>query len=998
MKKNADKINIFLAKVDEALVLPLSDFHKLKIILRHTLKALNADRCWLLYPCDPTAESYLVPIEETTPDYPGANILKAYTPTNPICQHVSEDAKLAEAVVYNVKAASEPALQEGYEFFKIQSQMGCKIEPNDTKAWCIGVHHCAQATDYSGDDKALLVAVSKRIKTSLNHLLHIPSLINAAELSTEMFDNNSLAQAIYNNKLNIVYANRAYCELNGRDLRDIINHQGTEFLAKTDHTPYLQFFDSIDETGIGIMPKLMKETGSGKIFYTETHGHSISYNGEMHYLITSKDITQEMEAQLALSESLDVQHAVLEASDDGVLVEDINRHVIAINQNFYSTFDITPPKSDVINTLDLLKKGMPIVRNSGEISPLVQSLAANSAEKNTATIYLNNGTVLKMDSFPLVHKDNISGRVWYFKNITEEFNARSSLENSLDIQRAITEASDDGMLVEDTNRNIITVNQVFVDTFQITQSTNELKSISALEALSLGAPFISNIEEIGSLVNNISASSKETVNALLYLTDGSVLDMNSFPLIRGDDVHGRVWYFKDITEKHKLAHKLSFEATHDPLTKLMNRRGFDEILKNTIETVQQSNDTHALLYLDLDHFKIINDTSGHAAGDIALIEISKLIGSLLRKADLLARVGGDEFCILLNNCTLTGAKDIGEKIRQAVDEYIFTWGDKDYNLGVSIGIISLDVTVNSYEEALNFADTSCYLAKEEGRNRIHIHTTSDQAVMQRLQQGNIVSQIQDALRANRFCCYVQKICTTKTASLTTDCEPCNYEVLVRMLDEKGNIIAPYQFLPPAERYKLMHNIDHWVINNSIQEMATIQDYFGWLSINLSGQTIANEDTYQIIVDAIEASGMAANKLCFEITETAAISNPKVGIEFLEKLQALGCKIALDDFGTGLSSYEYLKKLPADILKIDGQFIKNMLDDELDLAMVKSINEIGHLMGKETVGEFVENADILNKLQELGIDYAQGYHLHVPCSMQSVLDEYLPNDIKANLNR
>ena len=1000
MNKNLISRNArLLEDVEQTLLLPLAEHHKLKLIFRKTLESLGADRCWLMYPCEVNAERYLIPIEETTTDYPGANQLKAYSPLSPICNQVAEEALASpDPVDYTLYSEDIPELGDIYKQFNIQAQLGCVVPSKTGNKWAFGVHHCANKYDYSVEDKKLLSAVADKIQHAVGQLLDIPSLINAAELSSEILDKSPLAQVIYNKERKIVYANDIYCIMNERQISDIIEQPGKQYVAKENASLFDQFFDNIEANGHASISGV-KITGTGKKFHTENTGSIITYNGDTHYLITSKDVTYELATQQALNESLDIQNAIFEASNDGLLVEDVNRHVIAINQNFYTFFDISPPDTSPIETLQLLATGIPVIKNADEVGPIVTQLTPTSNERSMHTFSLTNGTILKMDSFPLIHNAVIKGRVWYFKNITELTHSTQQLENALDIQSAIMEASDDGLLVEDSNRDIISVNEIFLNTFGIKLSKNEIVKTSSLDALKIGIPSVTNAEDIDGIVTSVSASSREKITALIHLNNGSVLDMTSFPLLRDKAIHGRVWYFKDITEKYKLNSKLSFEATHDTLTKLTNRRGFDEVLKDTIEEIDTSNATHALLYLDLDQFKIINDTSGHAAGDIALIEVSKLINNLLRKADLLARVGGDEFCILLNNCSLTVASDIGEKIRHALDEYIFTWEDKEYDLGISIGIISLDVTVNSYEEALKLADTSCYLAKEEGRNRIHVHTTSDQAVMQRLQQGNIVSKIQDALRTNRFNCYLQKICRTKTSAAGIGCTPCNYEVLVRMLDEKGDVIAPYHFLPPAERYKLMHKIDHWVINDSIQQMATIQEHFGWLSINLSGQTIANDATYQVIVDAIESSGMAVNKLCFEITETAAISNPQMGIKFLEKLQDLGCKVALDDFGTGLSSYEYLKKLPADILKIDGQFIKNILHNELDLAMVRSINEIGHLMGKETVGEFVENADILDKLQEVGVDYAQGYHLHTPCSMQTVINKHLPAiAAKASLNR
>lgn len=402
--------------------------------------------------------------------------------------------------------------------------------------------------------------------------------------------------------------------------------------------------------------------------------------------------------------------------------------------------------------------------------------------------------------------------------------------------------------------------------------------------------------------------------------------------------------------------------------------------------VDGNNKSHALLYLDLDHFKIINDSCGHGAGDIALIEITQLLAQTLRSDDILARVGGDEFCILLNNCLPESAQRVAEQVRQAIGRFTFTWEEKDYGIGVSIGIVSIDSTITSYEDALKLADTSCYLAKEEGHNRIHTHTSADQAVLLRLQQNNVISQIYNAFKTDKFSCYVQKICAVDKVSHADNSTLCNYEVLIRMRDEDDYVIPPNLFLPAAERYKLIYKVDHWVIQDAISKMARIQDKFNWVSINLSGQTIIHESTFDIISSTIKTSGMDPRKVCFEVTETAAISNPQQGIAFLNKLTQLGCLVSLDDFGTGLSSYEYLKQLPAHILKIDGQFIKNMLDDELDLAMVKSMNEIAHIMEKKTIAEFVENKEIFNKLIEMGVDYAQGYYLDTPKDINTLFND------------
>ncbi|MEH6504110.1 MAG: EAL domain-containing protein [Cycloclasticus sp.] len=977
-----------LTEIKAALGLPISEYQRLKFILELVREAYHVDRCWLLYPCDPEADKYIIPLEAHTDNYPGVSQLKNYHQAHPVLQQICKaTSQTNDAVVFDI-STSESELQKSYLKFNVKAQLACRIQIKTLRNehWALGLHHCEHEHQWSHAEKELLAKITRLILPQLDTLLDITSLLNNMASATEVIDNSPMAQVIYNMDRRIVYANEKYLQLNERSLDEVINTTPRKYFTKKDLIKYDNFFDTVLSSGKAVA-SASKKRGDGELITVENTGSLIRFLGKKHYLLACKDITEETETLKALETSLEIQQAIMETSDDGIAVEDVNRKVITINQNFFDYFNISPSYlSDIQHsTLALLKAALPVVKNSAEIGEMVSELTANSSKKASASIYLNNGTILDMMAFPLFYKGMVHGRVWYFKDITEKINSTKALQSSLDIQHAIMEASDDGMLVENVNREVITVNQTFIDTFKIDQKLTGNIGVPTLEVLESGSAVIDNIKEISDLIVSLKPTIDTKSTALIYLLNGSILDMSSFPLIHEGSTQGRVWYFKDITEKVKLTQKLSFEATHDPLTKLMNRRGFDDELQNTIESIKQNDAFHALLYLDLDRFKMINDSCGHGAGDIALIQISELLMKHLRSSDVLARVGGDEFCILLKNCTADTAKKIAEKIRRYVDKFDFEWDGKVYDLGVSIGIIVLDETVTTYEEALKLADTSCYLAKEEGRNRIHFHTLADQAVLLRLQQNNIISQIQNALNTDRFVCYIQKICHVEHAIKNKHCGLCNYEVLVRMLDEVGNIIPPNVFLPAAERYKLIYKIDHWVIQHAIAAMATVQDKFNWFSINLSGQTIGHEFSFDIIKEAIETSGIPPHKICFEVTETAAITNPEFGLEFLNKLRELGCLVALDDFGTGLSSYEYLKKLPADILKIDGQFVKNMLDDELDFAMIKSINEIAHIMGKETIAEFVENADILNKLLEIGVDYAQGFHLDTPKPLSSLLN-------------
>ncbi|HIL93041.1 MAG TPA: PAS domain S-box protein [Cycloclasticus sp.] len=535
-----------LQRVDQTLALPLADYHKLKLVLRDTLTALNADRCWLMFPCVANAEQYLVPIEETTADYPGANRLKLYTPANPLFADVARNILTSKEPVSFDFNNMPPQVRDIYSEHHTQSQLACQITTDNSDCWGFGVQHCAQHRDYSEGDKELLSAVAKRIKSTLGNLLDIPNLINAAGLSSEILDNSPLAQVIYNLDHELVYANAAYCKMNQRSLKELIGQHRKQGLGKREQYLFNQFLDTIQANGQAFAHS-EKVTGTNKTIHVENNGSSILYGGEKHSLIASRDVTEEKETKLALIDSLAVQHATFEAIDDGVLVEDIDRNVIAINQNFYRFFNTSRPTTDSIHTLDLLKAGIPAIQNIDKIAPLVVGLLPTSMERNLSTIYLISGLVLEMNSFPLIHKNEVKGRVWYYKDVTERLKTQAALENSLVMLRAISQASDDGLLVEDLNRNVISANPVFVETFKLSQQALEQEHTASLDLFALTMPLISNAEEIACIVSEASPSSEDKINVLLHLHDGDVLDIKSFPLIHDESIQGRVWFFKNVT-------------------------------------------------------------------------------------------------------------------------------------------------------------------------------------------------------------------------------------------------------------------------------------------------------------------------------------------------------------------------------------------------------------------------------------------------------------------
>ncbi|TDJ17087.1 MAG: EAL domain-containing protein [Gammaproteobacteria bacterium] len=447
---------------------------------------------------------------------------------------------------------------------------------------------------------------------------------------------------------------------------------------------------------------------------------------------------------------------------------------------------------------------------------------------------------------------------------------------------------------------------------------------------------------------------------------------------------GAVVSWRDLTETHTLSEKLSYQASHDALTGLVNRREFEQRLRHLIDLARQENTEHALCYLDLDQFKVINDTCGHVAGDELLRQLGMLLPEQVRKGDTLARLGGDEFGVLMERCSITQATRVANALLDAVRNLQFHWGDKTFNIGVSIGVVPIDETSESITEVLSTADSACYAAKDGGRNQIHVYREDDIKIAERQGEMRWVARIQNALDDDRFELYAQPIVSVAAP----DSAPVHYEVLLRMQDERGKIVLPGAFLSAVERYNLSARLDNWVIQNAFEwlvEHPMCMQELDLLSINLSGHSLGDSQLMGHIIERFKEGRIPPEKICLEITETAAITNLTNATRFIRMLKEWGCRFALDDFGSGLSSFAYLKNLPVDFLKIDGLFVKDILDDAIDYAMVKSINEIGHVMGKKTVAEFVDSEAILSSLKVIGVDYAQGYAVGKPRPLDRILD-------------
>lgn len=451
------------------------------------------------------------------------------------------------------------------------------------------------------------------------------------------------------------------------------------------------------------------------------------------------------------------------------------------------------------------------------------------------------------------------------------------------------------------------------------------------------------------------------------------------------ELDGVIIVLRNVTETRILNHQLKYQATHDALTGLLNRIEFESLTEKIIKESNNSSQSHGLCYVDIDQFKVINDTCGHQAGDELLKQLAALLKGGLKDNDIVSRLGGDEFGILIRDCEIEEAEQVVDTLREGINSQRFIWDNKSFNMSISAGLVVLNSHTGSLADLFSAVDSACYAAKEQGRNRVHVYKEDDLVISTMEGEMHWVHRINKALEENRFKLFYQTIIPLRANNNEASC----CELLVRMISEDGEIISPMSFIPSAERYNLMSSVDKWVIKEAIRiiskSIGVLTESNFHFAVNLSAQSISDKTFLGFIQDQLDESGLSPSLFCFEITETTAILNLSAAQEFISTLRGLGCGFSLDDFGSGLSSFEYLKNLPVDYLKIDGAFVKNLVNDRVDKAMVQSINQVGHVMGIKTIAEFAENEKIINILQIIGVDFAQGYGVSRPVEFISVAE-------------
>ncbi|VAW87751.1 diguanylate cyclase/phosphodiesterase (GGDEF & EAL domains) with PAS/PAC sensor(s) [hydrothermal vent metagenome] len=556
----------------------------------------------------------------------------------------------------------------------------------------------------------------------------------------------------------------------------------------------------------------------------------------------------------------------------------------------------------------------------------------------------------------------------------ENEHAQDALFKEKELAEVTLHSIADGVITTDVQGKIEYMNEVAEHFTGYSSSDAFNKKITAIFSVfdaSTGKALKAELNEIATtpkdeLKNlNLTLNNRNGEHYSIHLTASSIRN-------RDGDVIGAVIVFRNVTQERRMAKLLSHQASHDALTGLLNRREFEDQLEASLKSSNHQSLGDVLCYIDLDQFKVVNDTCGHVVGDKLLKQVTSLLRAKIRTSDILARLGGDEFGLILFNCDLDKAMEITSSLHNSLKESRFVWEDRTFNVGASMGLVNINKEIGSASDLLSAADSACYMAKDKGRNRICVYTITDKELSIRQGEMHWAHKIHDAFENHRFQLYRQLILPIQKKQA-----PTHYEVLIRMRDANGELISPMAFIPAAERYSLMPSIDRWVLSTAVARIALEQDNDLIYNINLSGKSISDEGFLKFATQEIINSGVSAGQICFEITETAAIIDLSSAVAFMHELKALGCKFALDDFGSGLSSFCYLKNLPVDYVKIEGAFVKDMLGDEVDRVMVSSIVQISHVMDIETIAEFVESLAIKQTLIAMGVDYAQGYALERP---------------------
>jgi diguanylate cyclase (GGDEF)-like protein/PAS domain S-box-containing protein len=602
--------------------------------------------------------------------------------------------------------------------------------------------------------------------------------------------------------------------------------------------------------------------------------------------------------------------------------------------------------------------------------PFIRASGEHIWVRAVGNVELENGQVVRL--------------VGAFQDVTAARRMRRELAEQHELLRVTLQSIGDAVITTDATGKVVWLNPA---AGRMTGwSSPEAKGLPLQQVFRILSEYTRHpVENLVANCLEQVASVKSAPPTVLVSRQGTEFGIeDSASPIRNDsgDVLGVVLVFRDVTEQRRLAGEMSYRASHDTLTGLVNRTEFESRLQWVLEKARDQDTQNAMLYIDLDQFKLVNDSCGHAVGDELLQRVGKLLGESIRGHDTLARLGGDEFAILLENCPPGAAQRVAQQICESLMHFRFIHDGRSVRVGASIGLVPIDKRWTTTAAILQAADSACYAAKEAGRNRVHEWYDTDTIIVARQGEMQWAMRLEQALQGNSFVLHAQRI-----ESLVGSPSGIYAEALLRLVEPDGTLVSPGAFLPAAERFHLASRIDRWVLEHALSFMHRLPDAHcvQLLFINLSGQSIGDRAFHRHAMEVLtRLESRMCERLCFEITETAAVTNMADATKFIQQIRALGVRVALDDFGAGASSFGYLKSLPVDFLKIDGQFIRNIVDDRLDQAAVRCFVEVAQVVGIKTIAEWVERPQVLQRLREIGLDYAQGFLIHRPGPIENLL--------------
>ena len=727
----------------------------------------------------------------------------------------------------------------------------------------------------------------------------------------------------------------------------------------------------------------------GHLVWVRSHGRVMTWSadGKPEWMFgTHEDITLRNAEKSALKEAKERVSLATDSGGIGIWDWDISSNTLIWDEWIYRLYGLRPQQD--APPYELWRQCVHPEDRQRTEAALQQALDGRNIFDTEFRIVWNDGSIHHIRSTGRVtydesgHPLRMVGANW---DVTEARHLTADLAEQHELLQVTLRSIGDAVITTDDRGNVTWLNPV----------AERMTGWLAIEAI--GKP----LAHVFNIVNEETRKTTENP-VLVCLEQGKTVGLANHTILisrNGDeygiedsaapirnkngDLLGVVLVFHDVTEQRRLSGEMSYRATHDALTGLFNRAEFENRLRRILQKAHDERSQHFLLYIDLDQFKLVNDSCGHTVGDLLLQQVAKLLLSAIRERDTLARLGGDEFAIILERCTDEPAQRVAQQICDKMDDFRFMHDGRRFRIGTSIGLVPIDHRWPTMESIMKAADTSCYAAKEAGRNRVHVWFDSDLAMRTRHGEMKWTDRIGQALDENLFVLYAQHI-----APIGSPSKGLHAEVLLRMIDSDGSLVPPGAFMPAAERFHLASRIDRWVFKHAIDWLKSLPsiDVIENLSINLSGQSVGDRAFHRWALEIMDEAGKEiCHKLCIEITETAVVTNLADAAIFIEHAHSAGVKIALDDFGAGASSFGYLKSLSVDFLKIDGQFIRDLSKDQLNEAAVRCFTEVAKVVGVKTVAEFVETQENLDLLQTIGVDYAQGFLLHRPTPIEQIFE-------------